>query len=266
MKLLRWLLATLFLSPLSMAVPFDPMAPPSSYDKVSGSYRFVQSSIFDIDDMLRNLGINVYACRLDNGSAISHPGVGACLYDSARYTFKEKRASKIWVWVLNEQNQYLPPLILEWKNTHTGWFKFGGEFLFLSFENILGQITKKANRVVSQQGASTCTTMTPADQDLGNFIGDLTITVPKGRKVSEYFVLKNVDGLDAEKILIHASTPYYLNKKRAYKIKATVLNGQQEGIEISMLTNYNLISRREACFKGSLEPKPGVPNNGEFVP
>lgn len=256
MKILSWLLATLFLSPLTIAVfgeyaKADP--PPSTFNQTSRMYRFARLTIVDLDKMLAELGIKVYACRLDNGSIQRYRGVGACLYESVNYTFKEERSSTIWLWVLNEKNQYLPPLKLEWKTRHTNWPDLIGEFAFLSFENILGHFAKKSNQVVSEKGASACTTKISSVRDLGNFIGDILITFPKGRKVSEYFVIKKLDGLDVHRISLHATTPFFLNKKRAYKIQATVQSDNSESLHIVMLTNFNLVSRRDSCFKGSIQ-------------
>lgn len=266
MKMLSWLLATLFLSPLLLSAPTTAAdAPPNAYNEASRTYRFISSFIVDIDKMLKELGIKVHSCRLENGAPVNFPGVGACVYESVKYTFEHKQASRIWLWVLNDQGQYLPPLLLEWRNTHLGLFKLGGEFIFLSFENFFGNLTRKANRVTSETGKSTCSVASSNDRDLGNFIGDISITIPKGHKISEYFILNNIDGFDAEKITIHATTPFYLNKQRAYKITAIVQNGQRESIQVSMLTNYNLISQRESCFKGSLEHK-GKDSEGQPIP
>lgn len=265
MKVLRWLLVTLFLYPFAIGVPLELSTPPTSYDKASVAYRFIQLAIFDLDEILKDVGISTYACRLDNGSNISYPGVGACIYESAKFTFKEKRASRILVWVLNDQSQYLPPLVLEWKNSHSGLLKFGGEFVFLAFEDFFGHLVRAANRVSTEKGSSPCSVANEVERDLGNFIGNLTITIPKGRKLSEYFAVKNFDGLSAEKIILQAETPYYLNKKRAYKVTAITQNEHGEGIQVSMLTNYNLISQRQACFKGSME-RNFKSIDGELVP
>jgi hypothetical protein len=256
MKSLSWLLATLFLSPLLLAAPTTTAdAPPTAYDEASKTYRFIQSAIVDIDIMLTEIGIKVHSCRLENDNPVNFPGVGACIYESAKFTFEQKKASRIWLWILNEKGQYLPPLLLEWQNSHSGLVNLGGEFLFLSFENFFGPLTKKANRVTSAQGQSTCSISGPTDRNLGNFIGNISITIPKGRKISEYFILNSFDGFAAEKISVQATTPFYLNKKRAYKVTALVQNEQQESIQVSMLTNYNLVSQRESCFKGSIERK-----------
>jgi hypothetical protein len=256
MNVLSWLVATLFLSPFLLAAPTSTAdAPPTTFDEASKTYRFIQSAIIDIDKMLTDAGIKIHSCRLENGSPVNYPGVGSCIYESVKFTFEQKKASRIWLWVLNDKGQYLPPLLLEWQNTHNGLFKLGGEFLFLSFENFFGYMTKKANRVSSVDGKSTCDVSSPTDRDLGNFIGDISITIPKGRKISEYFILNNIDGFAAEKISLHATMPFYLNKKRAYKITAIMQNGQQESIQVSMVTNYNLVSQRQSCFKGSLEHK-----------
>lgn len=257
MKTLSWLLATLFLSPLAMAVvtdgsPFEP-AIPAAFDEASKVYRFVSSAVFDVDKILNEIGIKVYACKLDNSTSKNYRGVGACIYDSANYTFKEKRPSIIWLWVLNSEGKYLPPLKLEWKTSHKGWGALGSEFIFLSFENFFGRFTSKVNRVVSEEGSSTCTASNPTDRDLGNFIGDISITFPKGRKISEYFMIEKLDGLNAEQISMHATTPFYLNKKRAYKVQATVRSDRSEYLHISMLTNFNLVSQRDSCIKGSLQ-------------
>ncbi|MBL7555913.1 MAG: hypothetical protein JNM24_08845 [Bdellovibrionaceae bacterium] len=255
MKTLSWLLATLFLSPLAMAVLAEGPAPalPTSFDKASKVYRFVSSAVFDIDKILTEIGINVYACKLDNSTSKSYRGVGACIYGSANYTFKEKKPSIFWLWVINPEGKYLPPLKLEWKTGHKDWGSLGGEFAFLSFENFFGRFTRKINRVVSEEGSSACTTSSPTDRDLGNFIGDISITFPKGHKVSEYFVIEKLDGLNAEQINMHAATPFYLNKKRAYKVQATIKSDGSEYLHISMLTNFNLVSQRDSCFKGSLQ-------------
>ena len=125
--------------------------------------------------------------------------------------------------------------------------------------------------MASVGGKSTCDVSDPTDRDLGNFIGEISITIPKGRKISEYFILNNIDGFAAEKISLHATTPFYLNKKRAYKVTAIVQNGNQESIQVSMLTNYNLVADPElktdrgTCFKGSLEHK-GKDSEGPAIP
>lgn len=266
MKVSSWLLATLFLSSLLQAAPTTAAdAPPTVFDEAGKTYRFVQYFIFDVDKILNDVGIRVHACRLENGPTINYTGVGACIYESAKYTFETKKSSRIWLWVLNEHGQYLPPVLLEWKNTHRGFFSLGGEFIFLSFEKSLGRFTRKKNRVESDAGQSTCTVSNPTDRDMGNFIGDLSITIPKGRKISEYFLLNQLDGFDAEKVTLHTTTPFYLNKQRAYKVTAIVQNGQQESLQLSLLTNYNLTTQRNSCFKGSLERKLDE-SQGQHIP
>ncbi|GEM_PF-2709300 len=257
MKTLSWLLATLFLSPLAMAVladgPVFTPAIPTAFDEASKVYRFVSGAVLDVDQILTEIGIKVYACKLDNRTSQNYRGVGACIYESANYTFKEKQSSVIWLWVLNSEGKYLPPLKLEWKTSHTSWGALGGEFIFLSFENFFGRFIRKVNRVVKDEGSSACSVGSPTDRDLGNFIGDISITFPKGRKVSEYFVIEKLDGLNVEQISMHTTTPFYLNKKRAYKVQATVKSDRSEYLHISMLTNFNLVSQRDSCFKGSLQ-------------
>lgn len=259
-------LAALFLSSLLNAAPTTTNdAPPTSFVDASKTYRIIQSAIIDIDKMLKDAGIRVHSCRLENGTPVNYPGAGACIYESLKYTFKDKKPSRVWLWVLNEQGQYLPPVLLEWKNSHTGIFGLAGEFVFLSFENFFGHLIKKTNKVVTENGKSTCTVSDPMDRDLGNFIGDISITIPKGRSVSEYFIIDSLDGFSAEKVNLSAKTPFYLNKKRAYKITAIVQNAKQESISISMLTNYNLVSQRDSCFKGSIEHFSGN-KEGQNIP
>lgn len=255
MNIASWLIATLFLTIPTLG---DSNVPPSAYDKTSILYRLIQGAIFDIDSSLTEAGIKVHACRTNMEEAIaSHPGIGACLYEAANYTFKTKKSATISLWVLNAQGQYLPPLKLEWKNTHTGWFTFGGEFLFMSFENFFGTMVKQTHNItaVPNQDSTSCRIAQLPSSDLGNFIGNLVITIPKGRKISEYFVFTKLDGTNAESISIQAKMPSYINKKRTYQMRGQILSDQMEVIEISLVTNYNLISRRDACLSGTAKFK-----------
>jgi len=267
MKTLSWLVATLFLSPLAMAALTDEAIasnPPKAFDKTSRVYQFISKAV-DVDAILNEIGIRVYACRLENSpTPITYPGVAACIYASANYTFKERRSSTVWIWIQSADGQFLPPLKLEWKIGHKNWASLGGEFAFLAFENFFGHFAKKVHRAVNEKGSSACTTNSPTDKDLGNFIGNISITFPKGRKISEYFVIDKLDGLNAERISLQSTTPFYLNKKRAYKVQASVQSDNSEYLQISLLTNFNLVSQRDSCFKGSLQRQTADPSGGQL--
>lgn len=198
------------------------------------------------------MGVQVYACRLENSAvAVSYHGIGQCLFESLKYNFKKKKSSTVLFWVLNKEGQYLPPLKLEWKNTHTGWWKFSNEFLFLALEGLQGRFIKKEDIYLSNREKGTCLVAEIPNRDLGNFIGDLTLTIPKGRRLTEYFNVSALEHVRTERVSLSVRVPFYLNKKRAYKAKIAYTSDKAEIIEISVLTNFNLITQRDFCISGN---------------
>ena len=250
MKILSWLLAALLLSQLAKA---DPSALPETYQESDWFYRIV-SHFFDVGASIEKLGVKVYACRLENGpTPVNHRAIGACLLESADYTFKTHKSATIWIWVLNSEGQYLPPAKMEWKNTHTGWFNFASEFLFLARDK--GRQRRSSGFVHnanSSKEVEDCEVTRTTETDLGNFIGDLVITVPPGRKVSEYFVITALDLINVEKLTLNAKMPFYQNRKKNYKISATLLDRKAETISVSLFTDFNLITQRDYCASGTI--------------
>jgi hypothetical protein len=227
---------------------------PQTYDKQRVLYFLIRHIAFDVDEILEEMGMKVYACRLENsGKAINYRGVGPCLYDSMNYTFKEKKSSTVWVWVLNDQNQYLPPLKIEWKHSHSGFFKFISEFLFLTFEESYSKRVKDIQNVLPISQDKKCKVASLPNQDLGNFIGDLVITIPKGRHISEYLKFDALKRIDTQKLSINAKVPFYLNKKRAYQVSANYQNPQQETLSVSILTDFNMVTPRKFCLSGNVD-------------
>lgn len=270
MKAARWLLATLFLYQMLYA---DPNSLPEGYAKTSLIYGVFENLLFDTDSAVKEIGLNVYACRLENENAkISYYGLGPCLFDSINYTIKEKKPSAIVVWVLNDKGLYLPPLRLTWQHSHSGWIRFGKEFIYLAFEKLSGLWVSRANNINDPAAAVTCAVDRPIKGDIGNFIGNLSIAFPKGQKLSDYFVLKSVQGektetatlnpivpivdtLDkfkAESVTVNTTMPFYLNKKRVYKVNGTIANDRSETLNISILSTYNLVAgaKRDFCVNG----------------
>ncbi len=250
MKLLSWLVAALLLTQISKA---DPSSLPDSFQEADLFYRIV-SHFFDVGASIEKLGVKVYACRLENGpTSVNHREIGACLLESADYTFKTHRPSTIWIWVLNSQGQYLPPAKMEWRNTHSGWFNFVSEFLYLSRDH--GGQRKKYGLVPNANSSlesGDCEAARSTETDLGNFIGDLVITVPKGRKVSEYFVFTALDSIDVNTLTLNAKMPFYQNRKKTYKINATLLDRQAETVSVSIFTDFNLVTQRDYCANGTI--------------
>ncbi len=250
MRILSWLVAALLLTQFSKA---DPSALPETFQDPDLFYR-IASHFFDLGASLEKLGVNVYACRLENGpNPVNHRAISACLLESVDYTFKTHRPSTIWIWVLNSQGQYLPPAKMEWRNTHTGWFNFVSEFLYLSRDK--GGQRKRVGLVPgasSSVDSDDCKATRSTEGDLGNFIGDLVITVPKGRKVSEYFFITVLDSIDVSKLTLNAKMPFYQNRKKTYKISATLLDRQSETVSVSIFTDFNLITQRDYCADGTI--------------
>lgn len=222
---------------------------PQSYSKQNVYYTIIQKTVFDLDEVLQNIGITVYACRLQNaGLTKDFKGVGACLFESIKYNFKEDRASTVYAWVLNEQGQYLSPLKIEWKNTHKSWFGLAQEFLFLAFENHMGWSVKAENNISSTR--SSCQGDMISSKDLGNFIGDLIITIPKGRTLHDYLRFNVLKQVDTDKLTLRSQTPSYIDKKRTYQLFSKYQNRNAEIVELRLFTNYNMIRRRDFCVSG----------------
>ncbi len=246
-----WLLATLFLSQIVLA---EAESVPVTFQDPTKIYSFMQSRVFDIDSMLEKIGITAYACRLQNGEKnIDHRGIGACIYESANYTFKEKMPSTILLWILNDQGQYLPPVKMVWKTSQTGWFSAGQEFLYLSFESIMSIFVKNSLNLKSEKAGEDCSVERDTRTDLGNILGDLEISIPKGRKISDYFKITKLDFLDTQKISLSTKMPFYLNKKRSYKVTGILLNDKSEMIHVSLFTNFNLVKSRDFCLASALK-------------
>lgn len=235
---------------------------PQQYGKQSIYYSVVQKALFDVDELLQNIGIKVYACRVQNSLAPKeYRGVGPCLFDSIRYNFKEKKPSTIYVWMLNSQGQYLPPLKLEWKNTHKSWFGFSYEFLFMAFENQLRWFVKGETNL--QVAEAFCRQPNVPDRDLGNFIGNISITIPTDRRLDEYFNFGIIKQIQTDKLDLKVRTPSYIDKKRTYQILSQYQNKRGDTVELALFTNFNIIQRREFCMNGHLEFKrPTVPVTG----
>lgn len=251
MRLLGWLIATFILSQAVMAGANDP---PIKYDKTSLFYRFVQKVVFDLDSLLEEIGIKAYACRLENSTVTtSYQSIGACLYESANYSFKEKKPSTIIVWVTSAKGEQLPPLKLEWKNSHRNWLYFTHEFLFLAFEKGFGKIVKNTQNMKSIPQQSQCKVAKIPSGDLGNFLGDLTITIPKDRRLYEYFNFKIFDWVKTEQLRLRVQMPTHINRKRAYRVLSVYQNDRLETVRLSFITNYNLIISRESCVDGNYQ-------------
>lgn len=248
MKRLSWLVASLFLSLNSLA---DSDALPTTYASESKTYG-VLSVFFDVDKQLQDAKINIYACRISNDSGTrDFRGVGPCLFEAINYAMDYNKASTISLWVLNAQSQYLPPLRLEWRQSHKTWYSLlVREMAFLGFEKVLGRWVKKENVVRTTSEDGLCKVDSIPDKDLGNILGDLSIVLPKGKIVSDYFPFTILDYANMEKISLTSKTPMYLNRKRTYHLigQAATSHSDFESIQIVLFTDFNVMTRRGYCI------------------
>lgn len=258
MRLLNCLLALLLLVNITFA---QQSAPPVLFDKQPFVYFLLRHIVFDLDKILIEIGLQVKACRLDSEVLLrNHEGAGACLYEAIHHTIKFKRSSVIVLWVTDEKGNVLPPLKIEWTHSHSSFFKFANEFLFMSFENLFKGSVKAEHNVSSVSETGKCTLLKEQNRDLGNFIGNMIIHVPPGRRIAEYLKFGILKDVDTQKLVLSAQVPVYLDKKRVYQAKFNYQNPQAETMEISIATNFNLVSQRDFCIKGNLSfvPRPTV--------
>ncbi|MCB0370585.1 MAG: hypothetical protein KDD45_14455 [Bdellovibrionales bacterium] len=235
-------------------------APPQQFDKKSFLYKLVQKTVFDVDAQFKQLGMNVYSCQVfTNNQTLSYRSFGNCLFKAAGNTFKTKQPTKIKLWLLNDQGQYLEPLSINWKSSQKNWFTFAYEFIYLSAENLFKHFTK------SNKNDNPCEISADdfLNKDLGNFLGEIEIKTAKPWKLSDYMTniqwLSSFDLKNANDLRLNVKTPEVSNGKRVYEGQVSLQNTygyeqKDEGVLIIKIrTNYNLVAQRDACVKGHMD-------------
>lgn len=234
-------------------------APPVVFDKELIQYKILKAIAFDADQVFKDMGLKVHSCKIKTTKKeYVFNSLGNCLLVAIDSSIKNQNYSSVKLWVLNDQGQYLPPLLINWRVAQTSWLKFIYEFVELAYEDFFNSFRKKNLK----DNVCAIPSTDFLSNDLGNFIGHLEIRTVMPWKLSNYFTeadffktrqFKNVNGME-----LTVKSPEYIDRKKIYELQLAMNNSSQSTEEDSSLvlnlrSNYNLILKRDFCLSGRFE-------------
>lgn len=254
MRILGCLLALLLIVCTSLG---NEVSVPTQFDKQPGSYLFISKVALDVDAVLKEIGIDAQACRLETVSPVkTYPGAGSCLYHAIDATIEQKAPSSILIWVKNKDSKLMPPLRIVWQHSHSKWSRFMKEFLYMSFEDLFGRFLSKKKSIEATPDMDHCQTPNVPTRDLGNFLGNLTIHIPTGHRISEYISVPFLQAINTETLQLSAKVPYHIHKRRVYQAQLNYQNPEGESVNLSVTTDFNLVAPRDACLNADFKYTP----------